>query len=201
MTATATVPIPVVTAANFLLSNDSDREELVARLVGRAAMPSPPPDSAGLPLDALFHGHAVVEDQPAPVDLAGHCPLAPTLDESAEPLLASAASPADDHLATVHDVAAFLLRNDTDREELVQVLRRAATEAEFLAAAESLRRAGAGANPSPVPDAADPSAEAVSAYELGDGADAAFNQLVMLENPGLANGFADASARAWVSKL
>jgi hypothetical protein len=108
----------ILTAASFLLSNDNDRDELVARLAGRSHM-FIPNSEVTTHCPYAVHGpssqHAASSSTPSAPFLLSH-PIQTRETEMRR----------EDESLSIQSVASFLLRNDSDREELVNVLRRAA---------------------------------------------------------------------------
>ncbi|KAJ3281161.1 hypothetical protein HDU76_008998, partial [Blyttiomyces sp. JEL0837] len=170
----------ILNAANFLLKDDSDREELVARLSGRSQLPNSNTEVISLATPTI-----------APT--ASSSTISTANYHLDHPMsLVSESSSADEPTATIHDMANFLLRNDTDREELVNVLRKAAGYVQSFGMTSSSTTTS--------DEAAAVTANTVS-FDAGKegyvpsstttkgayGLDAqdVFNQLVMLETPAL----------------
>ncbi|KAJ3111371.1 hypothetical protein HDU96_005760 [Phlyctochytrium bullatum] len=151
-------------SASFLVSDPADREELASRLVfsSRGA------EAAQLVFPTDTDAAAQPTPSPIPVPAA---PLAASDD-----LLG--VDRHEDCCATVHTIANFLLRNDTDREELVSMLRIQNTRAATVSANATTANAVAS------PSLSRRGAPATGPYGLDEREDI-FNQLVMLETPAL----------------
>ncbi|KAJ3095206.1 hypothetical protein HDU97_007157 [Phlyctochytrium planicorne] len=154
-------PSQCSSSASFLVSDPSDREELAARLI----FSSRGPQAASLVFPSDASTPASTENMYTPPQ----SPLAASSPLSEE--MAPEADHHEDGSVTIHTIANFLCRNDTDREELVGMLRvqaaRAAASAALPSHAAAQRKAG--------------NQKGVYGLDKND----VFNQLVMLETPAL----------------
>ncbi|KAI8835881.1 hypothetical protein BC829DRAFT_406109 [Chytridium lagenaria] len=158
-------------SASFLVSDPVDRDELASRLV----FSSRGPEAAALVFPS---------DNDTTVFI--------TTTAAAASSSSSSTSFQDDHSsidthenvsATVHTIANFLLRNDTDREELVEMLRIQAARADSMGAVQRAQRAN-DEDMKKTNSSSSSSSKPMNVYGMDDRD--MFNQLVMLETPALA---------------
>ncbi|KAJ3204678.1 hypothetical protein HDU67_009357 [Dinochytrium kinnereticum] len=152
-------PSHCAAAASFLVNDPADREELAARLVY---------SSRGSEAASI-----VFPSDPSSTTASSSSSASPHIH-------LSGVDRHEDSCPTIHTIANFLLRNDTDREELVSTLRIQAVRGAVAAAAS-----GAAAGKPAVPAAAASSGGGVKKGVYGMDERDVFNQLVMLENPAM----------------